>query len=129
MTLYYKDNGDGYYEFADNAPAGWYAHLTPCSQQLPQPKSSEQIAQELEAAVDRHIDAVAKADKWDSRITCTIRAGYPNPWQNKAIAFGQWMDACYSHCIQVQNDVAAGTRTVPTEAELIAELPVMVWPV
>jgi hypothetical protein len=92
-------------------------------------KSPAQIIQELEAAVDKHIDSVAKADKWDSRITCTIRAGYPNPWQNKAIAFGQWMDACYAHCIQVQNDVAAGTRPIPTEAELIAELPVMVWPV
>jgi hypothetical protein len=92
-------------------------------------KSPAQIAQDLEAAVDRHIDSVAKADKWDSRITCTMRAGYPNPWQNKAIAFGQWMDTCYAHCIQVQADVAAGTRPVPTSAELIAELPVMVWPV
>ena len=128
MSLYFKDAGDGYYEFADNAPAEGYAHLIPCTQQLPAPKSSAQIIQELEHAVDRHIDSVAKADKWDSRITCTMRAGYPNPWQYKAIAFGQWMDACYAHCIQVQADVVAGLRPVPTEAELIAELPVMVWP-
>ena len=92
-------------------------------------KTPTQIAQELEQAIDRHIDAIASADKWDSRITCTMRAGYPNPWQNKAIAFGQWMDACYAHCIQVQAAVLAGTRLVPTEAELIAELPIMVWPV
>ena len=91
-------------------------------------KSPEQIIQEVEQAIDKHIDSVAKADKWDSRITCTMRAGYPNPRQNKAIAFGQWMDACYAHCIQVQADVVAGLRPVPTEAELIAELPVMVWP-
>jgi len=84
---------------------------------------------ELEAAVDQHIEAVAHADMWDSRITCTMRAGYPNPWQNKAIAFGQWMDACYAHSIKVQTDVVAGLRTVPTKAELIAELPAMVWPV
>ena len=129
MAICFKDAGDGYYEFADNAPAEWYVHLTPCAQQLPPAKSPAQIAQELEAAVDRHIDSVAKADKWDSRITCAMRAGYPNPWQNKAIAFGQWMDACYAHCIQVQNDVAAGIRAVPTEVQLIAELPIMVWPV
>lgn len=27
----FTDNNDGYYEFADNAPAIWYAHLTPCA--------------------------------------------------------------------------------------------------
>jgi hypothetical protein len=88
-----------------------------------------QVSKDLESAVDQHIESVAHADRWDSRVTCTIRAGYPNPWQNKAITFGQWMDACYAHCIQVQADVAAGTRPIPTGAELIAELPVMVWPV
>jgi hypothetical protein len=129
MTLYFKDAGDGYYEFADNAPAERYAHLTPCAQQVPPAKTPAQISQELERVLDQHIESVAHADRWDSRITCAMRAGYPNPWQNKAIAFGQWMDACYAHCIQVQADVAAGTRPVPTSAELIAELPVMVWPV
>jgi hypothetical protein len=93
------------------------------------PISSAQIVKDLERAVDQHIESVAHADRWDSRVTCTMRAGYPNPWQNKAIAFGQWMDTCYAHCIQVQADVAAGTRPIPTSAELIAELPVMVWPV
>jgi len=91
-------------------------------------KTTAQITKELEQAVDRHIDSVARADKWDSRVTCAMRAGYPNPWQNKAIAFGQWMDACYAHCIQVQAAVAAGTRPVPTESQLISELPIMVWP-
>jgi hypothetical protein len=91
-------------------------------------KTTTQIAKELEQAVDRHIDAVAQSDKWDSRITCVMRAGYPNPWQAKAVAFSGWMDSCYAHCIQVQLAVAAGTRAVPTSAELIAELPVMVWP-
>ena len=91
-------------------------------------KSSEQISKDLEAAVDQHIESVAHADRWESRVTCTMRAGYPNPWQNKAIAFGQWMDACYTHCIQVQAAVIAGTRPVPTETQLIAELPIMVWP-
>jgi hypothetical protein len=94
----------------------------------PVQKTSAQIANELEQAVDQHIESVAHADRWDSRITCAMRAGYPNPWQNKAIAFGQWMDTCYAHCIQVHSDVVAGLRSAPTDAELIAELPVMVWP-
>jgi len=35
MMLYFKDSNDGYYEFADDAPADWYAHMTPTSQQVP----------------------------------------------------------------------------------------------
>lgn len=90
--------------------------------------NSDRYTAKLEAAVDAHIDSVARADKWDSRITCVMRAGYPNPWQARAVAFGEWMDSCYAYCYQVQTDAAAGLRTIPTEAELIAELPVMVWP-
>ena len=32
--LYFKDSIDGYYEFADDVPADWYAHLTPTAQQI-----------------------------------------------------------------------------------------------
>ena len=33
--LYFQDSDDGYYEFADDAPPEWYAHLTPAAQQVP----------------------------------------------------------------------------------------------
>lgn len=80
------------------------------------------------AALDAHIDAVAQADRWDSRITCALRASYPNPWQVKGIAFGTWMDTCYALAYQIMADVQAQTRTLPTIDEFIAEMPVMEWP-
>jgi len=92
-----------------------------------QPTSIE-IQAELESAVDEHINAVARTKGYDNRITCAVRAGYVNPWQAEGIAFGAWMDSCYSHCYQVISEVQAGIRVIPTANELIAEFPLMVWP-
>lgn len=80
------------------------------------------------AALDAHIDAVAQSDRWDSRITCALRAAYPNQWQAKGIAFGEWMDACYALAYQIMADVQAQTRTLPTIDAFLAEMPVMEWP-
>lgn len=80
------------------------------------------------SALDAHIDATAKADRWDNRITCVMRAGYPNQWQAKGIAFGTWMDTCYALAYQIMADVQAGTRALPTIQEFISEMPVMEWP-
>jgi len=88
----------------------------------------DEIVAAMIRSMEFHMDAVAQSDGWDNRWTCVARAGYSNPWQAKAVAFGGWMDACWEHAIQVQADVLAGNRAAPTEAELIAELPQMVWP-
>lgn len=90
--------------------------------------SPAEIIAQYTTALDTHIDAVARADKWDSRITCALRAGYPNQWQAKGIAFGVWMDACYTQAYQIMADVQAQTRTLPSIEEFIAEMPVMEWP-
>lgn len=80
------------------------------------------------SALDAHIDAEARKDRWDSRITCVARASYPNVWQNRAVAFGTWMDTCYVLAYQVLAEVQAGTRTLPTIEEFLALMPVMEWP-
>ena len=81
-----------------------------------------------EYGIDCYIDSVAQAKGYDSRITAALRAGYSNPWQAEGAAFGAWMDGCYTHCYQVETDVRAGLRPIPTLAEIIAELPAMEWP-
>lgn len=91
-------------------------------------QSPEQIQQDLEAVLNRHIDSVAQTKGYDSRITVTLRAGYPNPWQAEGIAFGAWMDACYAKVFEIMAEVQNGTRSIPTEEELIAEMPPMIWP-
>jgi hypothetical protein len=135
------DGTTGHVEYNDGSPNAlidnladfqpwltrWYAARA-IEDAPPPPPTPEQIQASLTAAMDRHIDGVARAKGYDSRITCAMRAGYVNPWQTECIAFGQWMDQCYLIGLAILNDVQSGTRPVPTAEALIAELPVMVWP-
>ena len=91
--------------------------------------SPEQVYRALELALDRHIDSVARAKGYDNRITATMRAGFQGPWQQEGIAFAQWMDSCYALCHQIQAEVLAGTRPIPSSEELLSEMPAMTWPV
>lgn len=130
-TQAFTDDNDGYYEvdIPNGAPIpDWAASMSPCEVRQPTPESPEQIIARLTRAVEQYMDAVASAKGYDDRKTCTLRAGYLGPWQAEGQAFGAWMDNCWTYCYQVQANVAAGVRTIPAEAELIAELPVMIWP-
>lgn len=86
----------------------------------------------IEQAVDRHIDEIAAARGYgrvglSPSAACIGYAGYANPWQVESAKFGQWMANCWSYIIQEQQKVVAGTRSMPTPAQAIAELPAMVW--
>lgn len=50
--LYFKDNADGYYQFADNAPSSWYANLIPCAQQIYVPTATEMAAGKAQALTE-----------------------------------------------------------------------------
>lgn len=84
---------------------------------------------DFDAALTRHLDATAQARRWENRITLSVRAGYPNPWQAEAIAFGTWMDACNLAAYTLLAEVQAGTRQLPETTQVLIEaLPLMVWP-
>lgn len=83
----------------------------------------------IEAALDAHFDSVAGQRRYRDRVTCTLRAGYPGPFQAEGQAFAGWMDTCNHLAYQIMAEVLAGTRPEPTNAEaFIALLPEMVWP-
>ncbi|MGK9047952.1 hypothetical protein KXR63_11360 [Stutzerimonas chloritidismutans] len=88
----------------------------------------EDIERNLTAALNRHLDAVAGQRRYDTRFTCSLRAGFPGPFQEEGQVFAAWMDACNMAAYQLMADVKAGSRKVPTEAELIAAMPVIEWP-
>lgn len=76
-----------------------------------------------EAALDGYLDSVAQADRWRDRFTFAVRAGYENPWQAKAKAFGTWMDICNSQAYALLGAVTAGTTELPTVEDFIAAMP------
>jgi hypothetical protein len=78
----------------------------------------------LAAAVQGHLDATARAKGYDSALSCVTYINSTVPqYKAEATAMRDWRDAVWLRCYEVLAEVQAGTRPVPTEAELIALLP------
>jgi len=91
--------------------------------------TSEQIVTAFDTALTAHLDATAQQRRYDNRITCMVRAGFPGPFQAEGVAFATWCDECNILAYQMLAAVQAGTEPMPeSPAAFIATLPVMVWP-
>lgn len=87
------------------------------------PPARTLTAKDYENAVQNHIDATARTQGFDNLLTCTKYAGFDNAFRASAEALLAWNVSCWLACRTVLASVQAGTRTQPTVAELIAELP------
>lgn len=91
------------------------------------PKTGERIAR-LALAVETYYDTEARSAGFRNLVDALLHTGFPSVVRTKAVAVGQWEVACRVHVDQVRQDVISGARTMPTAAELIAELPALVLP-
>lgn len=82
----------------------------------------------LITVLNNHLDSVAGQRRYDNRFTCSLRAGYIGPFQAEGAAFAAWMDQCNLVGYTIMAEVKASLRQVPTPEELIAAMPVIVWP-
>lgn len=84
---------------------------------------------DFDNALTQHLDKTAQAKRYDNRITCALRAGYPGPFQAEGQAFAAWMDTCNAQAYALLAEVQSGTRPLPESTKaLIDALPPMVWP-
>lgn len=76
-------------------------------------------------AVQRHLDARAKAKGYDNIFTAATYADEPAvaQFQTEGRAFRQWRSNVWAKCYQIMADVQAGLRPQPSVEQLIAELP------
>lgn len=100
-------------------------------------KTAEQKAAEAEAAliarftasIQAHLDAKARERNYDGILSLCTYATSANP---KFAAEGQagvlWRDAVWATGYAIMGAVQSGSRSVPTESEVIAEMPVFTWP-
>lgn len=128
---YFKDT-DNRVHFLDDAS---FSHLLPngCVEideaeafelQKPPPETPEQVIDRLESAIDQHLDFVANSYRYESIRTMVTYASSDHPtFGAEGRAAIKFRDACYAYGIQVIADVQDGKRGIPTEVELIAELP------
>jgi hypothetical protein len=87
-------------------------------------KSAQYQIAAYEAALDKHLDSVAQADRWSDRFTFAARAAYPNPWQQKAIAFGTWMDNCNAVAYNFMQKITSGELELCPVEDFLKLLPV-----
>jgi hypothetical protein len=88
------------------------------------PETPEQIIARLEGVLDRHLDAVANEYRYESiRTMVTYATSEHSTFGAEGRAAVNYRDAVYAYGIQCISDVQAELRPIPTEAELIAELP------
>ena len=97
---------------------------------IPEPTIEElqaHIQKQLTAAVQHVLDAKAQELNYDSCLSvCSyIDTGVPK-FDAEGIAFRKWRSSVWAKGYEILAQVQAGQRAIPTEAELIAELPQLV---
>lgn len=118
----YLDAGELY----DEAMRGAFGPVAPF---VPPPPDPAQMIAGYDAAVQRHVDAVAQARQYRDGVHC---ASYTTStravWQAEALAFVAWRDAVWTQVNDLLEAVLAGKLPVPTVDEVIDRLPAMKWP-
>lgn len=86
----------------------------------------------LEGLVEQRLESLAQAHDWRNLDSARIAAGYPNTWQAEGIAFVQHWDSTWRKCFEILAAAQQGQKynpawvdVIPTETELLAELPIL----
>lgn len=92
----------------------------------------ERQLQDIENAIDMHIEDTAQAKGYNSTESCLSYIGDANvQWNAEAVAFKSWRSQCWEYVISERVKIDALQRTIPTPEEAVAEIELlfpMVWP-
>lgn len=89
-------------------------------------KAQDSLIQSLTSAVQSHLDTKAKERNYDGILSlCTYATSTNVQFAAEGQAGVTWRDAVWAKCYEIMD---AGTQPAPTAEQLIAELPVFVWP-
>lgn len=88
------------------------------------------LMQRAIVAVQDRLDTFARTRGYDSMLSaCSYMASAVAQFSGEAAYCISARDDTWAACFQIQTDVMAGTRSMPTTVEeILAELPALVWP-
>jgi len=79
--------------------------------------------------VDQFLDSTVQAKDYKNILhACSYVESTVQQYKNEALTVISWRDSVWQKAYQIQNEILAGQRPVPTEQEFVAELPQMEWP-
>jgi hypothetical protein len=75
------------------------------------------------------LDETAKERGYDSILSlCTYATSTAAKFSDEGQAGVSWRDEVWAKGYSILADVESGSRAIPTESELLSELPSFVWP-
>lgn len=91
--------------------------------------TAEEIKEQLLQAIDNLLDNKVKERGYESIKTAVSYAEEPvvPKFQEEGRLARRWRSLVYQKCYQILDDVLDGKRPIPTEEELIAEMPTLDW--
>lgn len=80
---------------------------------------------DINAAIQNLLDAKAQELRYDNIMSVRSYAGFVSPFQTEAQTIAVWAADCWVKAGEIEAAVLAGTRPMPTVAEVLAEMPVL----
>lgn len=109
---------------ADGFAIGWVWNGSEYAPPEPIPPTIDEIKAALDAAIERHLDQGAQALGYkDVERAATYAASQHAKFGAEGRGLVEWRSAVWDDCYSILANVIGGLRSVPSEEELIAELP------
>lgn len=96
-------------------------------EEMPSIEEQQQMIQKhLTNVVQAYMDTEAQKYGYDNIFTvCTYIDTGVERFDNEGVVFRKWRSAVWQKCYAILDEVLAGLRDIPSEEELILELPVL----
>jgi len=85
--------------------------------------AKQQISTNINNAIQTHLDTQAQSLRYDNINAIGKYVGYDNDFRTEAEALGAWVSSCWKVAGEIEADVKAGNREMPTVDEVLNELP------